>query len=495
MRRKTNGAGRGCRGALHGSSYLIAVSAVTALGASLRFSTLDIQGFGEDELATAWLMKLDFSELIDVVSESESTPPLYYAVVWGWSQLAGTGEVGLRLLSALAGTALVPVGCEAARMLASRRVGVVTGALLAVNPLLVWYSQEARSYALMLLFSALSFLGFARAVNHLSRPALALWALASALAIATHYFAAFLVAPAAVWLAARSRPRRPALVAACVPAFTGLALLPLALEQRGSLGHFSRLAFLPRLLQIPKNFLVGFNMPAELAVTLFAMALTLVAVVPLAAHGKQVERRQAMLAGGIGAFAVATPVGLAAVGLDYLDSKNVIAAVIPLSVAAAIGFAAWRAGIAAAVALCALSVAVVLSVAADPRYQRIDWRGAAKALGEPSSSRALVISPLPTQPALAVYVPRVGVAETYRVREIAVLGLATVGRYELGTPRPPRPLFLHPPAGFRILERRLEPTFTLIRLQASKARLITYRELLALGLDQEGGAGVFLQAS
>ena len=43
------------------------------------------------------------------VKASESNPPLYYVLAWGWAKAFGTGEVGLRSLSALFGAATVPV--------------------------------------------------------------------------------------------------------------------------------------------------------------------------------------------------------------------------------------------------------------------------------------------------------------------------------------------------------------------------------------------------
>ena len=99
------------------------------------------------------------------VKASESNPPLYYALAWGWAKAFGTSEVGLRSLSALFGAATVPVAYLIGRELASRRAGLAGAAIVAVNPMLIWYSQEARSYALLIFFAALSLLFFARALH------------------------------------------------------------------------------------------------------------------------------------------------------------------------------------------------------------------------------------------------------------------------------------------------------------------------------------------
>ena len=74
--------------------------------------------------------------------------------------------------------------------MASRRAGLIAAGLTATNPLLVWYSGEARNYSLLVLCSALVFLCFARAMEEVrGQRWLWAWALASALALTTHYYA------------------------------------------------------------------------------------------------------------------------------------------------------------------------------------------------------------------------------------------------------------------------------------------------------------------
>ena len=175
------------------------VAGLTALAAALRFSTLGLQSYHHDEIVTASRILRDgFWHAMSAVGFSESAPPLYYVLAWLWTQLTGTGEFGLRSVSALAGVATVPVAYLIAVELRGRRAGIAAAALVAVNPMLLWYSQEARAYALFALLTAVSLLYFVRALDRGRRRDFTGWGIASALALATHYFAVFPVAAEAL---------------------------------------------------------------------------------------------------------------------------------------------------------------------------------------------------------------------------------------------------------------------------------------------------------
>src|SRR3954471_7022702 len=142
------------------------VAGLIALGAALRFATLGLQSYHHDEIVSASrVLPVGFGHAMDAVGFSESAPPLYYALAWVWTQLTGTGEWGLRSLSALAGVATIPVAYLIGRELRGRATGFLAAALVAVNPMLIWYSQEARAYALLTFFCALSLLYCVRALR------------------------------------------------------------------------------------------------------------------------------------------------------------------------------------------------------------------------------------------------------------------------------------------------------------------------------------------
>src|SRR5687767_8498085 len=99
-----------------GRRDLIWLGAITLAGALARFATLDLQGFHHDEAVTAGrVIQPGLVDTLDWVVRSERSPPLYYVLAWPWAKLFGNGEVGLRSLSALIGTATIPAACFAAR--------------------------------------------------------------------------------------------------------------------------------------------------------------------------------------------------------------------------------------------------------------------------------------------------------------------------------------------------------------------------------------------
>src|SRR5207302_4100086 len=92
------------------STYGWALAGLTVLAASLRFSTLGVQSFWHDEAVTVGrILRPSLFDTLKTIPSSEATPPLYYVLAWGWTKVFGLGEVGVRSLSALFGTALVPV--------------------------------------------------------------------------------------------------------------------------------------------------------------------------------------------------------------------------------------------------------------------------------------------------------------------------------------------------------------------------------------------------
>jgi hypothetical protein len=377
------------------------VAGLSLLAAVLRFATLGVQSLHHDEIVTVGrILGGSFGEAMEGVHDSESAPPLYYALAWGWTQLTGTGEYGLRSLSALAGVATVPVAYLLAAELRDRRAGIFAAALVAANPMLLWYSQEARGYSLFALLCAASALYFVRALDRGRGRDRTWWGVFSALALATHYFAVFPIAVEAVWLLRRRG--RQAARGLWIVVLAGLALAPLAQHQQAA-GHaewISTHALGHRIWESGATFLIGetgdvIARPESPLAALVPFALVLAALVLLLARGSGEERRRAAIPLALAAATVAIPIALAVVSpaKDYVLARNLMPAVVPLLAAVAIGVTlrgARRAGAVVGAALVAYSLGFSVWASVSPALQRPDWGAVAGRLGDPTRPRALV---------------------------------------------------------------------------------------------------------
>jgi mannosyltransferase len=375
------------RARAHGLAVWWPLVALTILAAALRFSTLGLQSFWYDEAFTpVHVLHPSLWATLRAVAHSENTPPLWYVLAWADTRVFGSGEIALRWPSALAGVATVPVAWAIGRELTGRRAtAVATAALVAVNPLLVWYSQEARAYGLFVLCAALAMLCFLRALRAPSAANMAAFALTGALALLSHYFAVLLLVPMALWLLWDRSSRRPALPAVAALGLVGIALLPLISAQGGHgtqwIGEWSLTS---RLETIPQYYLTGYSgAPLGHGVEL------LVALPILAGLGyglwsalDAAEQRGALLALAVAAGGVLLPLALALLGADYLAPRNLVAAMIPVTALIALITVCRRAGL--LVTLTALAfLAITIDVNLSPRLQRGDWRGLANVLRAP----------------------------------------------------------------------------------------------------------------
>jgi mannosyltransferase len=372
---------------------------------ALRLVIAPLPSYWVDEAFTIHLLGQDFGGMLDRLAETESTPPLYYALAWLWSQVSGVGELGLRSLSALAGTATVGLAWMLGRWMAGPRTALAAGALVAVNPFLLWFSTEARAYALA---TALATGALVALVRLLARDAdddaetdgaadaeahesaepgsrdgrlLVTWAALAAGALLTHYATAFVIGAQAVVLLSR-RGTRAAWAAVTAVAAVGAALVPLAVAQRANefaLPFDEILTPLAeRVAQIPKQFAIGYDAPLENVAGGVAIVLLLLGVV-LVLLADPVPRRRALVPLTVGAAGVLAPIALAVTGLDVVSSRYLLPALPALLVVAAAGFTAGtrsRLGPALVAGLAAGWLAVSVAVAADPRLQtRADWQG------------------------------------------------------------------------------------------------------------------------
>jgi hypothetical protein len=264
---------------------------------------------------------------------------------------------------------------------------------------LVWYSQEGRAYALLVLLCSLSFWAFVAAYQTPGSAVLAAWWLTSSLSVLTHYFAAFVILVEALLLLRRHRVKR-VLVAVAGVGATMVALLPLALYQRrgGQAEYIAESSLLRRVVTLGKQVLVGPDAPYDQALTLIVVVAVMACVTLFVRVHDRTARSRALLAASVGVAAILMPIALAPVGFDYVNTQNVLGASIAILVALAVTIADGKSRLAShalLVGICAVWVALVLGVARDDGFHRADWRGALESATKPpaESGRLLVVGP------------------------------------------------------------------------------------------------------
>jgi mannosyltransferase len=476
-------------------SGTLLLGALVILAAVLRFYRLGHQGFWFDEANTAQEVGFTPGQMLTLLKHYESTPPLYYGIAWVWARVFGDGEIGLRSLSAILGVLAVPVGYAAAARLVSRRAGLIAAALVAINPYLIWYSQEARAYSLVVLLTGAGLLAFAYARENPSGAAMAAWVILSGLALSTEYYAALVVAPEALWLLYLYRRRRSVLVGMAALAVWSAPLLWFAVSQNAT-GHASWIAPLPlapRVGQVIPQFLIGYGAPAYAVLMRVAEVAALAGLVLLFRRTDRSERSGAVVAGAIALGGLVLCLLLVAGGIDNLITRNVIPLWMPAGVALAGGLAASRAprvGVALTALLCALGLTAAGTVAFDRSFQRPDWRKLAALLGRhaPPGGRALMIQRYRTLLPLSLYLPGLKFLPGLHIPKGVPRppglghGVATVSQLDIIAMKAPR-IYLcwwgatcnltpsrirdtYPVPGFRVVWRRRVYPFTVEHLVA-----------------------------
>ncbi len=143
------------------ASPLFLLAFILIVAAGLRFYRLDGSSLWSDEGNTWALIGRDWATIARHAA-ADIHPPGYYWLLKVWSLVAGSDAAGMRSLSASAGVLLVAATYGVARRLlrSEGRGGENPGTLLALtaawvaalNPLQVYYSQEARMYMLLALW-------------------------------------------------------------------------------------------------------------------------------------------------------------------------------------------------------------------------------------------------------------------------------------------------------------------------------------------------------
>jgi len=215
---------------------LVAFLVVLAVGTGLRAYQIGAECFDGDELYAVRIQGIGPKAVAAVMVRDSFHgvhPPLMSVPFLAWTALFGTAEAAVRGLPLLAGTvalaAVYAFGCALGRP----RAGLFGAALLAMNPLHITYSMEARSYALVTALLAVAQLLFVLVLQRNTRALVLAYFAVAWWSASTHYFAVPVLigqAAAAAWLVRAPGPQRPPaarlLLAVALAGLPYLAWLP-----------------------------------------------------------------------------------------------------------------------------------------------------------------------------------------------------------------------------------------------------------------------------
>ncbi len=256
---------------------------------------------GNDEVATRWAALLGLRDLAHLLNNQDAVHGLYYLLMHWWAA-AGSGPAVLRTPSVLAMTAAVAMTAVLARRLTgSGWAGLFAGLVMALTPVISFYAQTARSYAMVVACVTGATLVLVRALEAeaagTAGPRLVRWWLAyGALVTLAGYLnelsLLMLVAHAVTVLMARQSPRVLGhwALAAAVGAVLAVPLVLISVREDGAVTWINR----PGLADLRVLFRDYFGVSTAAAVLLLSCAV--VAVLPSA----RAWRRPAPAAPGAG---------------------------------------------------------------------------------------------------------------------------------------------------------------------------------------------------
>ncbi|MFL5861279.1 MAG: glycosyltransferase family 39 protein [Solirubrobacteraceae bacterium] len=211
--------------------YALAVAALTLFALALRFSQIRQGLFGDEVWTYQDILGCSLGEVLTTVhTGGENSPPLFFVLAYATGKL-GDPSVWIRLPSIVLGALTIPLVYLIGRETVGRAQGVLAAALLAFSPFSLFYGVEARPYATMAFFVALSTWALLRAVDGSGSRWWVLYVVGAVAAAYTHYTSIFVLVTQglrSMW-ACRDRIRAPLISAAAVVA----AYLPWLPELRG----------------------------------------------------------------------------------------------------------------------------------------------------------------------------------------------------------------------------------------------------------------------
>jgi uncharacterized membrane protein len=149
---------------------ILLLSFIVAVGIFLRIYELGTESLWLDEADSLYSAHQSIIQLLKDCAVWHRHPPLHFFMLYLWIPVFGNSEVAVRLPSVIFGIISIVLIYKIGRHLFNEKVGLISSFLSAISYYHIYYSQETRSYSLLLFLTLLSFLFFIKLISSDSTP-------------------------------------------------------------------------------------------------------------------------------------------------------------------------------------------------------------------------------------------------------------------------------------------------------------------------------------
>lgn len=132
------------------------ILAILGLGLILRLVSLNQSLWLDEGINVMAAKSYSLFNMVTQYAVADFHPPGWFVILWSWGKLFGYSEFTVRLPSVFFGVLTIYIIYLIGKKLVSENLGLISALLLSINPLHIYYSQEARMYVLATLAVAIN---------------------------------------------------------------------------------------------------------------------------------------------------------------------------------------------------------------------------------------------------------------------------------------------------------------------------------------------------
>lgn len=179
---------------------------ILLLGGVLRTVGLNQSLWFDEAINVVYAQKTTLWDFITIYPLGDFHPPLWFGLLWLWGRVFGYGETIVRLPSVILGISTIYITYLIGKKYAEK-VGLYSALFLAIAPLHIYYSQEARPYSLAAFSVALVIYFFVSLLNIKSKKLVIGYVISTALVLYSDYVAYFIFPAQIMYLAIFNKDR------------------------------------------------------------------------------------------------------------------------------------------------------------------------------------------------------------------------------------------------------------------------------------------------